>query len=295
MPQQAVVPSKRDWGDESDESDYSETGVSVRLLRRERTQIWRHDHSLRPINNKRDLNDTQQSPAARVVENNDRLGETAGDHEGPRHGHRRPSADTQDDINKGNELDELDPYPLNFYPPHDFQVIDLAAKTQIDKTIQFAVDISEDIEGHCEELSRLKRWGYFSMALEYFESNLQQHLDLPMVAIEYADLLSGQGSYRDLTKCRLDAPETMKTIPPSFEPSPNLYKTHFDLLILNAKIAFQSLAPEDLDSYDPVDFLFEISYEANLRLEEKTDSGRDIPFNYTEVMFPYHIIYWNMF
>ncbi|KAJ5116252.1 hypothetical protein N7456_000600 [Penicillium angulare] len=253
---------------------------------RERSRPSRPDQSLSHVNNKRNLNVSQQLPAVRLIDDNDQSGGTADIHESSRGDRRRP-IETEHDPNEAGRVkivnEIVDSYPLNFFPRHDFQVMNLAAETQIDKTIHFAVNISDDIEGHCEELSRLKRWGHFSMALKYFEFNLQQHLDLPIVAIEYADLLSEQGCYKEVVRCRLNLLEDLKIVPSSFEPSDDLYKTHFELLLLKAKVAFQGLTPGDLNSYEPDAFLRAINRKVRSRFGEKNDSGRVVPFDYTEI------------
>jgi hypothetical protein len=122
-----------------------------------------------------------------------------------------------------------------------------------DNTIHFSLDIADDIEGHLEEVSRLRRWGHFQEANEYFAETLEHHLDLPRVALEYADLLVDQGSYQEFNNFVSDRPwksldQKKKCLPiKDAEAIPNLYQLHSQLLEMRGKLSFVSLAVNDLD------------------------------------------------
>ena len=73
--------------------------------------------------------------------------------------------------------------------PHQYHLVSTSQVDQSDSTIHFSLDVADDIEGHLEEVSRLKRWGHFQDAIEYFTANLEYHLDLPLVLLECTDLL----------------------------------------------------------------------------------------------------------
>lgn len=70
--------------------------------------------------------------------------------------------------------------------------------TAHDTTVHFELDVAEDIEGHIEEFSYLKRLGNFKAAEKYFHTNLQDYIDLLPVTVEYADMLLEQGAYKRL-------------------------------------------------------------------------------------------------
>jgi hypothetical protein len=115
--------------------------------------------------------------------------------------YRRSSSFSETDVSEAsrppsshNELNSLERVQTVWCP----------TTKQNDVTLHFSLDIADDIEGLLEEFSRLKRLGHFTEALEYFDANLQTHLDLPLVAIEYADLLAEQGAYQRLRELRLD-------------------------------------------------------------------------------------------
>ncbi|KAF7865734.1 hypothetical protein EAF04_005900 [Stromatinia cepivora] len=83
-----------------------------------------------------------------------------------------------------------------------------------DNTIHLEFDIVEDYEEYLEEFSRLKRFGRFKDAEEYFQRNLFDQIRTPRIAVEYADMLLEQGAinhYLELRECGiLRRPEQAK-------------------------------------------------------------------------------------
>ncbi|KAI9739959.1 MAG: hypothetical protein M1818_005015 [Claussenomyces sp. TS43310] len=79
----------------------------------------------------------------------------------------------------------------------------LSPHSTLDTTISLELDIEEDLEGQLEEFSRLKRLGHFKAAEQYFQSNLRDYVDLPPVAVEYAEMLLRQGAYKHLKELLL--------------------------------------------------------------------------------------------
>ncbi|RFU35427.1 hypothetical protein B7463_g893, partial [Scytalidium lignicola] len=67
-----------------------------------------------------------------------------------------------------------------------------------DTTVHLELDIEEDLETQLEEFSRLKRLGHFKAAEHYFQTNLHDYIDIPLVTVEYADMLFQQGAYKHL-------------------------------------------------------------------------------------------------
>ncbi|KAL2010815.1 hypothetical protein VTN00DRAFT_3533 [Thermoascus crustaceus] len=74
----------------------------------------------------------------------------------------------------------------------------LNPSTAGDTTVHFELDVAEDIEGYIEEFSYLKRLGNFEAAEKYFQSNLQDYIDILPITVEYADMLLEQGAYKRL-------------------------------------------------------------------------------------------------
>jgi hypothetical protein len=72
-----------------------------------------------------------------------------------------------------------------------------------DITVHLTLDTEEDIESHLERFSRQKRLGQFKDAEQYFSAHLQNHISLPPVFMDYADMLLRQGSYSRLRELLL--------------------------------------------------------------------------------------------
>ena len=67
-----------------------------------------------------------------------------------------------------------------------------------DVTVQFELDVEEDVLEELESFSRLKKLGHFQEANHLFEATLITHCDFFPVLVEYADLLLEQGRYEYL-------------------------------------------------------------------------------------------------
>jgi hypothetical protein len=179
--------------------------------------------------------------------------------------------------------------------PHQYQVVSASQVDQSDSTIHFSLDVADDIEGHLEEVSRLKRWGHFHEAIEYFTANLKHHLDLPLVFLGYADLLVEQGSYghfyTPVSSQRWDHQLKSKCLPiSSDENGPDLYKQHFNLLGLRNILSFTSFSANDMDEMDhlqPDSFCEYLDKRASSRRGTHSAHGDEIPFDSTEVLLSY--------
>ncbi|KAJ5086834.1 hypothetical protein NUU61_008141 [Penicillium alfredii] len=151
----------------------------------------------------------------------------------PARRHRSPSSST--DYSSPERIVRQENVQAIFSPDFD----------QKDVTLHFTMDIAEDIEGALEELARLKRLGHFKEAQEYVATHLDHHLNLPLVAIEYADLLRQQGAHRQLHDLRnrrhLLPPLKSKFIFGTDMKPPNLYRTHFELIEQSSELALQGL------------------------------------------------------
>jgi hypothetical protein len=141
-------------------------------------------------------------------------------------------------------------FGLLFESRDNLQILNFSSITKADTTINFVLDVVDDIESQLEEMGRLKRWGHFKEALEYFKLNLECHLDLPWVTIEYADLLLEQGAYQKLVQLRLKAPTKPKFIPVTGARQPDLYGTHFQLIEKCARLSFESLTVHGLGYHE---------------------------------------------
>lgn len=161
--------------------------------------------------------------------------------------------------------------------------ISVSPENPSDNTIHFTLDVADDIESHLEELSRLKRWGHFKEATQYFGENLEHQLDLPLVFLQYSDLLIEQGAYGERLPSGAthwwDDDQKAKCLPIGNEQhGPNLYTLHLEVLTLRAELFSQSLSGEDLDFLHTDNFW---KY-----LDERTASRHEvrIPFDSTEVL-----------
>lgn len=167
----------------------------------------------------------------------------------------------------------------------NLQVIKFPSETKTDTTLHFVLDVADSIDDCLEELSCLKRWGHFKEAHKYFESNLKQHLDLPLVAIEYADLFLKQSAYRDSLELHLELPKKGKLIPVVEVSSPNLYEAHFDWIQINTRFAFESLSVYDLD-FERIGIFseyFDLRAYPRRTTQSTNDMGLATPFDSTEV------------
>ncbi len=98
----------------------------------------------------------------------------------------------------------------------------LGPESDQDTTIHFELDIEGDVESQLEEFSHLKRLGNFHLAEQYFKTNLHEYLDVPPVAVEYAEMLSQQGAYQRLTDLVQKKELNMPIPPPSEASSPSI-------------------------------------------------------------------------
>ncbi|KAI0152447.1 hypothetical protein F4776DRAFT_601617 [Hypoxylon sp. NC0597] len=118
-------------------------------------------------------------------------------------GHKNPPSPVQ-----GKDLKETSIVPKvtpNLLGPHEVLI-----KRNIngiwdpshdaDITVHLKMPLQEDLSGSLEELCRLERLGDFASAREFFTENLQEYLDRPQIAIEYAEMLLEQGDYKALSE-----------------------------------------------------------------------------------------------
>lgn len=173
-------------------------------------------------------------------------------------------------------------HPVRGNTPLYLNNIPVPPEKPSDNTIHFTLDVGDDIERHLEELSRLKRWGRFKEAIEYFTENLECHLDLPLVSLQYSDLLLEQGSYRTGASSnanRSSYGQKMKCLPiGDGKHGPDLYQLHSDVLGLRAKLFCGGLSIEDLD------LLQTDSFWEYLDRRVASTHGSAVPFDSTEVL-----------
>lgn len=112
------------------------------------------------------------------------------------------------------------PTPAQPSPLKGVQVVLGPDQSSLNTTVHLELDIEGDVESHLEEFSRLKRLGHFHAAEQYFQSNLHDYLDVPPVAIEYAEMLLLQGAYKRLKELLLRKELTQPQQPRSRSPSP---------------------------------------------------------------------------
>ncbi|KAJ2987439.1 hypothetical protein NUW58_g4504 [Xylaria curta] len=103
-----------------------------------------------------------------------------------------------------------------------------------DLTVHLTMDLEEDLENHLDELNRLSRLGRFSLAKEFFNENLQHHIDNPYVLLQYADLLLHQGDFKGVTLLEDDAMYKRDGEQSSSDELQTL-RTNFELLQILAK------------------------------------------------------------
>ncbi|KAJ5817102.1 hypothetical protein N7447_009335 [Penicillium robsamsonii] len=180
------------------------------------------------------------------------------------------------------------PRDINTLPTeasHSHEQATLSSSSQKDVTLHFNLDFVDDIEGHLEELARLKRLGHFHDAVDYFNFNLQQHLNLPLVMIEYADLLQEQGAYRKLLD--LQSRGTLK-MSQKMDPNhtPELYSWHLDIIQKCAKSAFEGLSKRDICEGTTPQVLEHVEQWLSLQLSDYLDQKPAEPVDWTEVRAP---------
>lgn len=177
------------------------------------------------------------------------------------------------------------PRDINTLPTeasHPHEQATLNSSSQKDATLHFDLDFADDIEGHLEELARLKRLGHFHDAVNYFAFNLKQHLSLPLVKIEYADLLQEQGAYRELLDLQsrgiLKISRRMDPIP-----TPELYLWHLHIIQKCAKSAFEGLSKLDIREGMTQGVLEHVEIWLSLHLSDYLDQKPIEPVDWTEV------------
>jgi hypothetical protein len=65
-----------------------------------------------------------------------------------------------------------------------------------DVTLHLELDITEDLEPDLDEFCRLARLGNFQGAKQFFQDNLEQHIDDPYIFVQYAQMLMSMGDYQ---------------------------------------------------------------------------------------------------
>ena len=156
-----------------------------------------------------------------------------------------------------------------------------------DSRMRFSLDITNDIESHLEAVARLKRWGHFKEAKQYIAANLEHHLSLPLVLLEYCDLLVKRGSHNEFSSFvssrRWDSDQKTKCLHISDgEMGPDLYELHYDLLRLRARIQFVSASTDDLEVLQTLFFCNYLDKRATSRQGQHVPHGVGIPFDSTE-------------
>ncbi|KAK9421436.1 hypothetical protein SUNI508_05671 [Seiridium unicorne] len=69
-----------------------------------------------------------------------------------------------------------------------------------DLTIHLKLPLQDDIDEYLEEFCRLRRWGDFASAGQYFSQNLKEHQDNPYVLIQYAEMLLEKKDYNSFSE-----------------------------------------------------------------------------------------------
>lgn len=199
--------------------------------------------------------------------------------------HDSPSEDESD----FSETDcRQSPRGINILPaetPHSHGQATLSSGSQKDVTLHFELDFADDIEEHLEELARLKRIGHFHDAADYFATNLQQHLNLPLVMIEYADLLQEQGAYRELLDLQSSGIlEMFQQSGPSHHRESNSW--HLDIIQKCAKSAFEGLSKRDVCEGMTPQILQHVEQWLSLQFSDYLDQKPAEPVNWTQVQAP---------
>ncbi|KAI0376268.1 hypothetical protein F5Y04DRAFT_292820 [Hypomontagnella monticulosa] len=109
----------------------------------------------------------------------------AGDNRSPMYKHREYRRGT-------SSLVEI-PYRQNidgFWDPHN----------AVDVIVHLKMSFQEDLDEILEEFSRLRRLGDFASARSFFAEHLHDHLHMPYVLVEYAEMLLEQGDYNTFSE-----------------------------------------------------------------------------------------------
>lgn len=200
--------------------------------------------------------------------------------------HQPPNISVTD--NKRSDEDEKIHGPGPASMPFCLNQVSNLHEGDSDRTIHFSFDLADDIESHLETVARLKRWGHFEETKQYFAANLEHHLDLPLVLLEYCDLLLKQGSYNEFSSFVSsrwwDSDQKIKCLPLSDEETgPDLYELHYDLLRLRARIPFVGASAGDLEALKTLTFCNYLDKRATTMQRPHVPHGVGMPFDSTEV------------
>lgn len=69
-----------------------------------------------------------------------------------------------------------------------------------DITVRVHVPLLRDFQDELEEFCRLRRFGYFQQAEEYFKENLDRVSDVPYVMIQHAEALLAAGDFKGVSR-----------------------------------------------------------------------------------------------
>ncbi|KAI1131398.1 hypothetical protein F5Y10DRAFT_66252 [Nemania abortiva] len=142
-----------------------------------------------------------------------------------------------------------------------------------DLTVHLTMDLEEDLEEHLDELNRLSRLGHFSLAKDFFNENLQHHIDNPYVLVQYADLLLHQGDFKGVTLLK-DDPIFKREGEQSNSEELRILRVYWELLQILAK-------SYTLDTLSGVTTVLEEA--ANVLNEPYKDGALDRPISSTEI------------
>ncbi|KAM3073438.1 hypothetical protein ACMFMF_006644 [Clarireedia jacksonii] len=110
-----------------------------------------------------------------------------------------------------------------------------------DITLHFELSIEVDLDERLEEVARLRRFGHFTKAEQFFRDSLMAHIQNPRVAVEYADLLLDKGAIQHVREL---VENEVVVIPIQTRPNytaciADLYWLIFQLIVNRANIAYQ--------------------------------------------------------
>lgn len=150
-------------------------------------------------------------------------------------------------------------------------IINADTATQKDATLDFTVDIVQDVERHLEELARMRRLGDFNSALGYFtDVGLDDLLGVSsLVIIEYADLLQEQGAYGHLRESLVALRPPGDSESSDDEPPIMAKQCRYilEMIQVRSEIAFRGLSRQVLSAhsfYTIRDFIFKwVSFEGS--------------------------------
>ncbi|KAI0160197.1 hypothetical protein GGR57DRAFT_410168 [Xylariaceae sp. FL1272] len=141
-----------------------------------------------------------------------------------------------------------------------------------DLTVHLELDLQEDLNDHLDELNRLSRIGHFSHARDFFNKNLEQHMDNPYVLVHYAELLIQQGDFKGATVLKDDVIyRQMAGSPVTMEQ--NILRINWELMQILAK-------SHTLEPLTGVTTVFE---EAVDLLTDMAKARRDTSLSSTEI------------